>query len=166
MGGSGDGVVTIGDWLDVLSKPARRNQCLSAREIQRHAEVLRQMRRALPEDQCQAVLRRLPVRQATSLLEMDEQLGAEAARLTGNHPKRLAILASAGDLPWMTHWDLLRRAAKAVGTTGLTGPADIEWHPDTPTAQRVAIQAEAAALARVLAMLVLLSSAAGHKYPG
>jgi hypothetical protein len=91
-------------------------------------------------------------------LEMDERARAEAAQLTGNHPKRLALLAMAGDLPWMTHWDLLRRAAKAVGTSKLSMPVDVEWHRDTPRAQRSAIQAEAATLVQMLAMLVLLSS--------
>jgi hypothetical protein len=96
---------------------------------------------------------------------MDEQFGVEVARLTANHPKRLTILARAGDLPWMTHWELLRRAAKAVDTTGLTRPVEISWAPSTPAVERAAIQAEAAALARVVAVLVLLSMAGRHKYP-
>jgi hypothetical protein len=159
-----DRSITISDWLDRLVGPPQRNGCLSAREVRHRAAVATTMALNLPEDQYQAVVNQLPHLYVEGLVALDRRYGSETTRLAGNHPKRIKMLEQAEDLPYLSHWNLLRRATEAA--TRLTGELDISWHRDTMSAEQKAIRAEAAIMMRLLIVLVLLSSADQHKHPG
>ena len=158
--------ITVSDWMARLIGPARRNGSLSAREVRERASVARRMALALPEDQYQAALDQLPHHYVEGLVALARRYESETARLAGNHPKRMKMLAQAEELPYLSHWDLLRRAAEADSTSRLTGELDISWHRETTPAERDAIRAEAATMMRLLVVLVLLSLEGRHKHPG
>ena len=165
MRGTGGESITISDWTDKLTGPARRNGCLSAREVRQRAAVARTMALTLPEDQHQAVLDQIPTGYVEGLVALERRYESEKAQLAGNHPKRLKMLNGVEDLPYLSHWQLLRRAAKASLTPATASNMDISWHRDTPPAERAAIRAEAAAMVRLLILLILWSSSGQHKYP-
>ncbi len=166
MRGESGRPVTVGDWADKLMGSARRNHCLSAREVRQRSAEARAMALALSVVEHQAVLDQLPPNYVEGLVALDKQSQSEKARLAGNHRQRIKMLDRVEDLPWCEHWDLLRRAARAAGPTGISANPDISWHRDTPAAERAVIRAEVATMTRLLIVLFLLSLAGRHKYPG
>jgi len=165
MWGNNEHSVTVSDWVNKLTGPARRNDCLSAREVRQRAAAARSMADVLTMDQHQAVLDELPQSYIEGLVAMDRRYESETARLVGNHPKRIKMLASVEGLPYPSHWDLLCRASKAISTTAIGNDLDVYFRRDTVLAERAAIRSEAAAMVRLLTLLVLLSLAGRHKYP-
>jgi hypothetical protein len=120
----------------------------------------------LPEDQHQAVLDQIPPGYVEGLVALDRRYESEKARLADNHPKRLKMLNSVEDLPYLSHWELLSSATTMALTPGTATNMDISWHRDTPLAERAAIRDEAATMVRLLILLILWSLSGQHKYPG
>jgi hypothetical protein len=137
----------------------------SAREIRQRAALVRRLRAELSEEQYAAVIAQIPRGYAEGFEAHDDRFRKGRSKLADNHPKRLRLLDRAESLPYDSFEELLRHTPKTAFTAG---PPDVV--PGYVVSRfsahgHEARLAQAAAMMRLLRLLILLSLRGHRQYP-
>jgi hypothetical protein len=161
MGGIGNEMLTVGDYVEFLSGQAVSGAVFSAVDIERRAALVRRLRAELSAKDFEAVRAQVPVGYIEGFEAHDDQFRRGRSKLAGNHAQRRRLLNRAGALPYLVLVELLLLTAQ---TMFKVKPSEIalEW-PDTY--ERSARIAEAAVLLEIVRLLTLLSQRDKEKYP-
>jgi hypothetical protein len=158
MWGTQGDSIAVSDYVRMLTAPARRNSCYSARELKHRAALVRRAQTDLSDEQYQAVLAQIPRGYAEGFEALDARHRSAKDQLTDRHPQRLKLLNRIEDVPYTEYEGLLRQAS--------IGDLTVYWDQDTTSSERATILAEADFILKLLRFLIVLSLAGKHKFPG